>query len=273
MIKDIPGVIKLLTDGIKKATDIATIGVSGGADSTLVTILSMLALGKENVYVYSLPHDDKDIKTFNKRSSELAKQLGVNHEILSIGKACLAAAEDSDYEGYYGISSLNYGNIKSRMRMIYLYTMNQRVAEKTGQKCRVIGTGNLSEDFIGYDTKGGDALADIFPIGELFKSEVYQLLDFFVEKGLISDDLVDRIPSAGLEDGQTDEKDLGYSYNEMEPVIKYCLENYTEMSYTIEKEDDITQFVWKRHVANKHKHMAPFVLNLGGFHVCGTRDC
>ena len=276
--------IETIKDELKNFTDIAVIGLSGGADSTLVATLCVEALGPENVYGYGMPYNNLDKNTFNTRSSKLANKLGINYTELPITRAVNAAAEDSDYEGYEGISALNLGNIKSRMRMIYLYTLNQRIAEKTGKRCRVIGTGNLSEDFIGYDTKGGDALADIFPIGQLFKSEVYKLLDYFVEKEILNEYLIDRVPSAGLEDGQTDEQDLGYSYNEMQPAIDLLLHNkilykYPEsfegikragkpgvtkkerIPYT-DREWEIIQFVWDRHIKNRHKHDAPKVIPL-----------
>jgi len=259
MIK-VEEIIELITKEIKSFTDIATIGMSGGADSTCVAVLSTLALGKENVYGYGFPYDRNDIRKFNSRSARTAKQLGIKYEQLGIGNAVDVTAKDMDPEGYFGISPLNLGNIKSRMRMIYLYSLNARVAEKTGKRCRVIGTGNLSEDFIGYDTKGGDALADIFPLGELYKSEVYQLLDYFVEKGYIAEDMVDRVPSAGLENGQTDEEDLGFSYDEMEPAVRFCLANYDNMK-NVDK-TKIIEFVWARHIANKHKHEAPRIISL-----------
>ena len=90
--------------------------------------------------------------------------------------------------------------------------------EKTqaiSKRVRVLGTGNASEDLIGYDTKGGDALADLFVIGDLFKSEVYQLAEFYkVPKSILT-----AAPSAGLYEGQTDQDELGFGYDELEPAL------------------------------------------------------
>jgi NAD+ synthase len=133
-------------------------------------------------------------------------------------------------------------------------------AQLPGRRVRVIGTGNLSEDFIGYDTKGGDALADLFPIGELFKSEVYQLLEHFRDLGTIGEENINRVPSAGLEAGQTDAGDLGYGYDEMEDAVRFCLANCDDMP--ADGLDKITQFVWERHRRHSHKHEAPPVLSL-----------
>ena len=240
-------VIKEITDDIKSRTDIATIGLSGGADSTLVSILCALALGKENVYGYGLPYNQFDEETFNSRSEKLANKLGINYDELGIG---MATKELEDVvSGGQGLSSLNGGNVRSRMRMVYLYTLNTLIGERKNIRARVMGTGNKSEDHIGYQTKFGDSASDLFPIGQLFKSEVYQLLDYFISKGVITEDMVDRIPSAGLEDGQTDEADLGHTYNEMEPAIRYLEGNTTECTCT----QEVLDFVDNRYKANKHK--------------------
>jgi NAD+ synthase len=262
MIKttEIENIIEDIKSSIKSNMEIATIGLSGGADSTLVACLCVLALGKENVYGYGMPYNKLDAKTFNLRSANLATKLEINYRTFSITNSVSAVKKEMTGPGT-ALSTINEGNLRSRMRMIYLYTLNCKLGETLKKRARVLGTGNLSEDFIGYDTKGGDALADFFPIGELYKSEVYQLLDYFVEIGMLNEDMIDRIPSAGLWNGQTDEEELGYSYDEMEPIIQVCLENYDtigtewiDLWYT-GNEATLFHFIWNRHIANKHKHM------------------
>lgn len=260
MITNIASLIEKVTEEIKDFTDIAVIGMSGGADSTLVTILCTIALGAKNVYGYGMPYDETDRETFNTRSRNFAANLAINYCDIPVYNPVLSVITTLGR----GLSSLNVGNIKSRMRMVYLYTLCADIAENTRLRCRVIGTGNLSEDYIGYDTKGGDALADIFPIGSLFKSEVYQLLDYLVEKHYLEDYMIDRVPSAGLEDGQTDEDDLGYTYDEMEPVIRFALGEVVSGPIP---HLDILNFVNDRHEANKHKHEAIPVIDLSEFKV------
>jgi len=232
---------------ISNSADIVVIGLSGGADSTLVATLCSDALGKKNVYGLSLPCGKLDEQTFNERSFRFAEFLGIHHEYISISNVVDAFANSFD-----GLSPLNLGNVKSRTRMMFLYSQAGKLAEKNkGKRVRVVGTGNLSEDWIGYDTKGGDALADFFPIGELLKSEVYEMLEFV---GVL-EKFIDRAPSAGLEDGQTDEKDLGYYYDEMSKSVLYQF-------YNIKNETEVDKFVAKRHAANKHKHEAIPVFKL-----------
>jgi len=255
VIKNIDGLLEHVEINLRKRMDTAVIGLSGGADSTLVAILCTNALGKENVYGVHMPYNRLDNETFNRRSVILARHLGIPSKTVWIDNEVNLIA------GNFGhLSELNQGNLRSRMRMVVLYTMCCEIAEQSGNEVRVIGTGNLSEDFIGYDTKGGDALADYFPIGSLVKSEVYQLLEYFRDQGVITEEMINRVPSAGLWDGQTDEDELGYTYDEMEP---YVLDMYEHGQ--VDFNDPISKFVWERHKANRHKHEAPPVVALRGF--------
>lgn len=142
--------------------------------------------------------------------------------------------------------------------MINLYLTCQALGEAHPRKrVRVIGTGNLSEDYIGYDTKWGDGACDLFPNSDFFKKEVYMALDHFVASGLIDESHVDRIPSAGLWPGHTDEGELGFTYDEMAPAILYCKqfrENDSENDPIPEPDFmRVVDFVWDRHRANSHK--------------------
>ncbi len=256
-------IIKKITDGIRKNVDTAVVGLSGGADSFLVMLLSEIALGKENVFAFSMPYSTTDIETFNSKSKSCADHIGVNHQTINIATAAdgiSASVSDAVKTANGSVSTLNAGNSRSRARMCFLYGIAHHLNKTLNNRVRVMGTGNMSEDFIGYDTKGGDALADIFPIGHLFKSEVYVLLDYFRDQGKISDEMINRVPSAGLWENQTDEDELGHSYNSMEPAIRFILENYD----TVEEStlSDIELFVWRRHITNKHKHEAPPVITL-----------
>jgi len=259
MICDFEGTLNHIYEEIRKHVDVAVVGLSGGADSSLTAILSMKALGKENVYGISMPYDEIDTQTFNAISAKLARRIGIKHLVRPIDKITDAINEQISIE--VEPSDTNKGNSRSRARMCILYGIAHNLAtQMPGKRVRVMGTGNISEDFIGYDTKGGDALADIFPIGDLFKSEVYQLLDYFRDEGTIDEEHINRIPSAGLVKNQTDEDDLGYSYDEMEASVRFCLANYENMpSQNI---DTITTFVWQRHLAHKHKHETPPIIKL-----------
>jgi len=270
MIYNYEKVVELICDNLREFTDVAVVGLSGGADSTLVACLCVEALGKENVYGISMPYNDFDKETFNARSTKLANYLKINHFCRPIKNISDAIDEMITCPNTDGLTTVNSGNSRSRARMSVLYGFAHSLSTaNTDKRVRVIGTGNLSEDFIGYDTKGGDALADIFPVGDLYKSEIYQLLNYFKDSEKIKEEHIDLIPSAGLEDGQTDEDDLGYTYNRMELSIMYCMNhsNDGEMEYLVKSGhvDEVIKFVWNRHLANKHKHEAPPVIAIRGY--------
>lgn len=262
MIPNISKLLDLVYRNIKERMDVAVIGMSGGADSTLCAILCREALGADNVYSLHMPMTDRDRSYFNAHSMQSAKFLGIHRKVIPIAPMvaplndALAAESWASTLPKAELTDTNLGNSRARIRMCLLYGTGHHLATVLGSRVRVIGTGNLSEDYIGYDTKGGDALGDLFIIGDLFKSEVYQLLDHFRDSIGFPDALIDRVPSAGLWQGQTDEGELGYTYNEMEGSIrKLKLEGQPAVS-------ELDKFVAARHRAHKHKHEAPPVVKL-----------
>lgn len=259
MIKDIDALLECVSKNIQERMGAAIVGISGGADSTLIAILCQRALGKDNVYGLHLPYDEVDANTFNANSKILADKLGINQSTITIGHAVDVLATE-----ICGLSKLNQGNMRSRIRMAALYTVCCKVAERTGQRVRVVGTDNLSEGYIGYFTKHGDGAADIFPIGSLVKSEVYQLLDYFRGQGIITEEMIDRVPSAGLWDEQTDEDELGYSYDEMEQFVLHGFNKGAESLHQF-YDNQVALFVYNRHIAGKHKVEPAPVIKLREF--------
>jgi len=283
MINDVEGLIKEVTSKIKESVDVAVLGMSGGADSTLCALLCREALGPENVYSVHMPMNDLDRETFNSNSEKIANKLELKILHAPIGRI----ADDIEGAvtaalGWKKLSTVNSGNGRSRARMTVLYGVAHELGSRLKNKVRVIGTGNSSEDFCDYQSKFGDSAADLFIVGDLYKSEVYQLLEYFRDKGLISENNIDRVPSAGLWDGQTDEEELGYSYNEMEPFLRKFLgylpsvespdpsleltyfdvpEKARELLETFEgKERDCAEVVFSRYYSGKHKTEAPPVI-------------
>jgi len=194
-------------------TEGIVLGMSGGIDSSTVTALCSRALGSDRVLGLLMPsrvsfEGDMD------DAIELSKSLGILSERLDIApviesfKMALGARDE--------FNQISSGNLMPRIRMTILYyyvnSLNLLVA----------GTGNLSELLIGYFTKYGDGGADILPIGCLYKTQVRQLARYLH----IPQPIIDKKPSAGLWPGQTDEGEIGISYE----ALDFILFGLTELS-------------------------------------------
>ena len=180
------------------------LGLSGGVDSSLVAAIARKAVGKDRLYCYAIgiesnPDDLKD-------AMEVAKQLDVNLEVVDLTKTYHSFLDEIKGEEFVRLTK---SNLKVRMRMVTLFAYAQ---EKNGL---VLGTDNADERFVGYFTKYGDGAADVLPIVHLTKSEVREAAKLY---GL-EDKLANRVASAGLFEGQTDEKEMGITYKDLDDYL------------------------------------------------------
>ena len=188
------------------------LGLSGGIDSAVVAVLAKRAIKKENIHCYYLPmlntNDDIDKKHIKK----LCERFDLTYKIREIGLDTEGIIDDSFTEG---ISKLNYGNIKARIRMTILYHYANRL------NCLVVGTTNKSEYKIGYFTKYGDGAVDFEPIQHLYKTEIFELAKYLN----IPEEIINKHPTAGLWKDQTDEKEIGMSYEQLDKILKFIKRN------------------------------------------------
>ena len=196
----------------------AVLGVSGGIDSALVAALCVRALGAENVYGMLLPCENSNASS-TAHGRQVVEQLGMPYSHFDITPMYGPLVERSP-----DISGLRLGNIMSRLRMITLY--DQSVAFGG----LVMGTGNRTEWLLGYFTLFGDGASALKPISHLYKCQVRALASYLG----IPDEIVHKAPSADLWEGQTDEADLGFSYDEADQIL-FLL---TELGL---REDDIAE--------------------------------
>ncbi len=179
----------------------AVLGLSGGIDSAVVAALAKRALGDEVLGVImpcnSLPQDEE-------HALLLADHIGLRVEKVDLAQAYGEMARLLP-EG----SDLAQANIKPRLRMITLYHFAASLDSL------VLGTGNRTELMIGYFTKHGDGACDLLPIGGLYKSQVREIAR---ELGLPAV-LIDKPPSAGLWEGQTDEDEIGMTYDQLDAAL------------------------------------------------------
>jgi len=185
------------------------LGLSGGIDSAVVASLAVDAVGKENVFGVLLPCDSTEDSIVD--AEDLAKNLGIETVKIDLYPTFEQFIVDCDEcDGHFVFTDKALGNIKARLRMTTLYA----IAEDKGYL--VAGTGNRSELAIGYATKGGDGLADCEVLGSLFKSQVYAVGRTY---NAIPENTFTKSPSADLCNGQTDEDDFGFSYDELEVAL------------------------------------------------------
>lgn len=188
----------------------AVIGISGGKDSSVVAGLCVEALGRERVIGVTMPNGvQPDIDDSNR----LIEHLGIGHCCVNIGnayQALMAAVEEQLKTSLEAeVSSQTVINMPPRLRMTTLYAVSQSMNGRVANTC------NLSEDWVGYSTRYGDAAGDFSPLGGLTVAEVIAVGK---ELGLPID-LVEKTPSDGL-CGKTDEDNLGFTYAVLDRYIR-----------------------------------------------------
>ena len=182
----------------------AVIGISGGKDSSIVAGLCVEALGKERVIGVLMPCGKQhDIDC----AYQLVNHLGIKHYEINIEDAIKGVM--NQLEGKLEISTQTRVNLSPRIRMSTLYAVSQSLNGRVANTC------NLSEDWVGYSTRYGDAAGDFSPLSNLTVTEIKQIGKLI---GLPVN-LVDKVPIDGL-CGKTDEDNLGFTYAELDIYIR-----------------------------------------------------
>lgn len=182
-------------------------GNSGGKDSALVGILCKLAC--EDTVGIIMPCASKRNYGMDRSDGlEVAEKFKI--ETRTVDLTPVREAELAALEGVAKLTDMAVANIAPRLRMITLYA----VAHAEGRI--VAGTGNASEAYVGYFTKWGDGAYDLNPIADLTVGEIYEFLEYLGAPRSI----IEKAPSAGLFEGQTDEAEMGVSYADIDAVVK-----------------------------------------------------
>ncbi|MCK9603588.1 MAG: NAD+ synthase [Candidatus Omnitrophica bacterium] len=216
------------------------LGLSGGVDSAVAASLAKEAVGKSRVLGLVLPcHSHaQDLKD----ASLVARKLGIKLKVIDLSKI---------YDNITGIlpkaNSLSRANIKPRLRMMVLYYFANQL------NYLVCGTGNKSELMVGYFTKHGDGATDLLPIGALLKRQVRALAQ---ELG-VPENIIAKPPTAGLWPGQTDEGEMGVTYNELDDILERLLNKRKQVAPQA-KLKKITSMV----KSSEHKRQGPKICYL-----------
>lgn len=204
------------------------LGLSGGADSATVAVLSAIALGPENVRGIIMPY-----KTTPKESIEHArmvvKMLGINSQTIDV-----TPMVDSYFTQFPDAGRIRQGNKMARERMSILYDLSAE------HQALVIGSSNKSELLLGYGTIYGDIACAIMPLGDLYKTQVRSLARHLG----VPQPIIQKTPSAELWPGQTDEEELGFHYETVDRLL-YLMVDCLEPTYKLVKSGFRRDFIEK----------------------------
>ena len=230
--------------GVKKLV----LGLSGGIDSALSAILAAAAMGAENVtgvimpYRLSNPQSEADARA-------VAAASGIHIKVVDISPQV-----DAYYERFPDADNLRRGNKMARERMTILYDHSAMLG------ALVVGTSNKTELLLGYGTLFGDMASAVNPIGDLFKTQVRQLSRHVG----VPVQVVEKAPSADLWVGQTDEQELGYTYEVADAVLyrmidcRYAREELLGEGFPPELVDGIQRLVQR----SQYKRRLPLIAKL-----------
>jgi NAD+ synthase len=226
----------------------AVVGLSGGIDSALSCILAAQALGAQNVLAVCMPYRTSSQDSLDHAGLVIDKT-GVQSLTIAIGEMA-----DALINKFADMDNLRKGNIMARMRMVALYDQSASFGGL------VIGTGNKTEIMLGYTTLYGDSACALNPIGDLYKTQVRQLSAAIG----VPEPIISKPPSADLWAGQTDEGELGFTYEEVDRLLyllvdlRYSPQECVEAGFAL----PFVQAVVNRIQRNQFKRVLPPIAKL-----------
>ncbi len=231
----------------KRESQGVVIGMSGGIDSSLTTVLAVKALGNQQVFGLILPDSSLTPKTDTKHAIDLAKSLKIKYQVIELNKIKKQIVNGLPKNKMARANLL----VRLRMSLLYYYaTVMNRL---------VLGTGDKSEMMLGYFTKYGDGGADLFPIADLYKTEVRSLAKYLG----IPTKIIDKKSSARLWKGQTAEKEIGIKYEEIDKILVHIEYNNTTLSSNPAKlNSDNVSKIKSMVKKNEHKQDMPPICKL-----------
>ena len=224
------------------------IGVSGGVDSATSAFLAARALGKENTWAIIMPY-----KTSNPDSVRHAREVVEKSGILS-ETVEITGMVDAYFDKHPDVDNKRRGNVMARQRMIILY-------DKSAQyDALVLGTSNKTEALLGYTTLWGDMACAVNPLGDLYKTHVRQLAAFLG----VPADIIKKPPSADLWAGQTDEDELGFTYEEVDRLLYLMVDKRFAVAELVDAgyKEDFIRTVFRKMQSTQYKRRMPVIAKL-----------
>lgn len=230
---------------VQRGVNKAIIGLSGGVDSAVTTYLAALAFGAENTFVFRLPYKVSSSASLD-HAQLVINDLGLPAETIDITPMVDGYGEIPSVE----MTPYRLGNVCARSRMIVLYDQAARIGGLP------LGTGNKTERMFGYYTWHGDDAPPINPLGDLFKTQVFELAEYLG----VPAEIRLKPPTADLIEGQTDEGDFGITYALADEILVLMMSRYEtdQMEALGYKAKDI-EIVRKRVAGTHWKRKLPTV--------------
>ena len=249
-LKDVHNeLVKFLRENFKKAGfSKAVLGLSGGIDSALVAYLLRDALGKENVLAIMMPYKSSNPDSLN-HAKLVVEDLKINAKSIEITDMI-----DAYFKNEKEASSLRMGNKMARERMSILFDYSSK------ENALVVGTSNKTEIYLGYSTQFGDSACALNPIGDLYKTNIWDLSRYLK----IPNELIEKKPSADLWEGQTDEQEMGLTYKEADQVLYRMLEENKTVKEVLAEgfNKDLVDNIVRRMNRSEYKRRMPLIAKI-----------
>ena len=241
--------VEFLRESFKKTGfSKAVLGLSGGIDSALVAYLLRDALGKENVLAIMMPYKSSNPDSLN-HAKLVVEDLGINSKTIEITDMI-----DAYFKNEKEATSLRMGNKMARERMSILFDYSSK------ENALVVGTSNKTEIYLGYSTQFGDSACALNPIGDLYKTNIWDLSRYLK----IPNELIEKKPSADLWEGQTDEQEMGLTYKEADQVLYRMLEENKKVEEVLAEgfNKDLVDNILRRMNRSEYKRRMPLIAKI-----------
>lgn len=239
--------IKFLQDEVyKTGLKSVVLGISGGIDSAVVAVLAKKAF-KDDMLGIMMPSSNSSQNSLDD-ALKLCNKFDIKYEKISIAPMLQAYFQDKETD------NLRVGNFSARARMCILYDISLE------RQALVLGTSNKSELLLGYGTLFGDLASALNPIGDLYKTQIFEFARYL----RVPEEIISKPPSADLWEGQNDEDDLGFSYT----LIDKALEDFVDKRMNIDEmlkaghEEKLIKLIKEKIYKNQFKRKLPIIAKI-----------
>lgn len=247
--------LEVLTRGLRREVrrtgfERVILGLSGGLDSALTATLAARAFGAENVLAVAMPYRTSSPDSLA-HARLVAAGLGIEMRVSEITDPI-----DAYFAQHAEASAARRGNKMARERMTVLYDLSM------AEHAMVLGTSNKTELLLGYSTLWGDSASAVNPIGDLYKTQVRQLSRYLQ----LPAEVLDKAPSADLWEGQTDEDELGFTYERVDALLARMVDRRQRPAQlrSIGFEDAFIERVRLLMVRSQFKRKLPVIVKISG---------